>query len=299
MPIKPSPAVVRAGQLLQFMARRPSASYSIAELARATDMPRATCDSTLQALAEHGLVVRRGHELRYELGGFCIVLGDAARAANPILNAASVEAEALARALNACVAVSALIGNATRVMAVSDWGPPLGTRPRPGQSVPLSPPFGAVFVAWDRDKAVAWLAEAAGTSADEAPDRWHKALDAIRRRGYSVSLTPARSWVPDPDSAFETALNPPDPEHARRYQAELAERMKHTEYLPMDLEGAEPVRLMQISAPVFDVAGRTAAALMLLGPPHELAIPEVEALGRQVADAAHRAAKAAGSDIPH
>ncbi|MFI5718903.1 helix-turn-helix domain-containing protein [Nocardia sp. NPDC051750] len=295
MPIKPSPAVVRAGQLLQHMARQPSTSYSIAELARATDIPRATCDSALQALAELGLVVRRGPELRYELGGFCIALGDAARAANPILNAAGVEAEGLARTLNACVAVSAPIGNETRVVTVSDWGPPLGLRPRPGQAVPIAPPFGAVFVAWDSTKAAAWLAQADEAAPEEEPDRWQKALDAIRRRGYSISVTPAPHRIRDLDSVFEIALSAPGNEHALRRE-ELAGRMQHTEYLATNIDDEAVIRLTQISAPVFDATGRAAVSLMVMGPQHELTGREVSAIGRQVVDAARRAAKAAGSD---
>ncbi|MEU1981727.1 helix-turn-helix domain-containing protein [Nocardia sp. NPDC019395] len=296
MPIKPSPAVVRAGRLLQHMARQPAASYSIAELARATDIPRATCDSALQALAELGLVVRRGPELRYELGGFCIALGDAARAANPLLNAAGTEAENLARALDACVAVSAPVGNDTRVMSVCDWGPPLGLRPRTGQSVPLHAPFGAVFVAWDSTRAAAWLASADGVPADDAPDRWNNALAAIRRRGYSISIAPERHRAADIDSAFETALDPAAPEQARRHQEELAGRLQHSEYLAVELDDSAPIRLTHVSAPVFDPSGQVAASLMLMGPQHELTAGEVEAIGRQVVDAARRAAKFAGGD---
>ncbi|MFD0853583.1 MarR family transcriptional regulator, partial [Actinomadura adrarensis] len=103
MPINPSPAVLRANRLLWHLARRPAESYSISELARMTGIPRASCDSVLQALADCGLVVRREPELRYALGDFCIALGDAAREANPVLHAAGREAEELARRLSACV----------------------------------------------------------------------------------------------------------------------------------------------------------------------------------------------------
>ncbi|MFC5748322.1 helix-turn-helix domain-containing protein [Actinomadura rugatobispora] len=292
MPINPSPAVLRASQLLWHLARRPAESYSVSELARISDIPRATCDSILQALAESGLVVRREPELRYGLGGFCIALGDAARQANPILNAASEEAEELARRLNACVAVSAPVANETRVMAVSDWGPPLGLRPRPGQSMPLVPPFGAVFVAWDDADAAAWLAHAGENRPDEHPERWRKALEAIRRRGYSVSLTRDRASGPAPD--FDTLLTMTDAGDARRRRDELVGLMQHTEYFATAIDDAATVRLTQISAPVFDATGRAAASLMLLGPQHEITGGELEALGRQVLEASRRATKAAG-----
>ena len=103
MPISPSPAVRRACDLLGHLARHPTASFSVSELARVVDVPRATCDAVLQALAEHGFVIRRD-DLRYELGPSCIALGDAARAANPVLQAAAAEAETLARVSGSCTA---------------------------------------------------------------------------------------------------------------------------------------------------------------------------------------------------
>ena len=39
---------------------------------------------------------------------------------------------------------------------VFDFGPAFGARARVGQSIPLVPPFGAVFVAWDPTDAEQW-----------------------------------------------------------------------------------------------------------------------------------------------
>ncbi|WP_163548060.1 IclR family transcriptional regulator [Candidatus Frankia nodulisporulans] len=293
MPINPSPAVLRAGQLLWLMARHPSESYSVSELARAVDIPRATCDSILQALAEHGLVVRREPGLRYELGAFCIALGDVTRVSNPTLSAASREAEELAQKLGACVAVSARAGTQTRVMSVSDWGPPLGMRPRPGQSMPLVPPFGAVLVAWSEADSAAWLARADDAVASGQTRAWEQALQTIRARGYSITV--ARGNIPDFATAFSLMESAPDMGAARRQQEELVDLMQHTEYLVLvpELDDGVSVRMTQVSAPVLDVAGRVVAALMLLGPNYDLTSREMHALGRQVAEAAQRASKAA------
>src|SRR5438128_10557518 len=105
MPISPSPAVLRAGELLEHLARHPAQGFSVSELARLADVPRATCDSILQALAEHDLVARRAGDLRYELGAGCVAIGDAARSANSILRAAAVETEQLARTMGCGPAV--------------------------------------------------------------------------------------------------------------------------------------------------------------------------------------------------
>ncbi|MBM3661218.1 MAG: helix-turn-helix domain-containing protein, partial [Actinobacteria bacterium] len=65
MPINPSPAVLRAADVLEHLAARPDEAFSVSELAREVGMPRATCDAVLLALAERALVDRRDPDLRY------------------------------------------------------------------------------------------------------------------------------------------------------------------------------------------------------------------------------------------
>src|SRR6202047_1763206 len=151
MPLMPSPAAVRAGDLLTRLAAHPAGALTVTELAKQAGIPRATCNSLLLGLAEH-VFVRRDAARRYELGPACIVAGDAARAARPALAAAAVHGEALARARSLVVAVTITDGDQTRVANVLDFGPPFGIRPRAGDAIALAPPFGASFVAWDADR---------------------------------------------------------------------------------------------------------------------------------------------------
>src|SRR5262245_37710835 len=137
MPINPSPAVLRACEVLAHLAKHPTESFSVSELARQVGVPRATCDAILQALAVHRLVTRRDEDLRYELGPGGIAIGDAACSANPVLRAAKTEAEQLARAIGACVALSVRDGNTARVVEVFDFGPLFTARARVGQVIPL------------------------------------------------------------------------------------------------------------------------------------------------------------------
>ena len=50
MPLEPSPAVLRAADVLEQLAGQPGRSFSVAELAREIDIPRATCHTVLLAL---------------------------------------------------------------------------------------------------------------------------------------------------------------------------------------------------------------------------------------------------------
>jgi len=291
MPIEPSPAVLRAGDVLAQLIEHPQRSFTVSELARRVGFPRATCDAVLQALAVHRLVTRREEDRRYELGPAGIALGEAARVANPWLGAARLEAERLARALGACVSVCVHDGRTARVVESFDFGPLFAVRARVGQAIPLVPPFGAVFVAWSDEDAERWIAAAGADLDPDERERYRDALEAVRRRGYSVSIE-----IPGVASAdtLETLAGVPVSEEARRARDELIRRAMHSAYLAVDLDGEGPVRVGQVSAPVFDRTGRVAASLLVPGPQREVTPAELDALANSLCEASMRATRAAG-----
>jgi DNA-binding IclR family transcriptional regulator len=190
MPIRPSPGVMRAGELLSQLMAHPLKAFTVSELARQLEIPRATCHSLLLGLVAGGFV-RRDGDLRYRLGSACIVLGEAARLANPGLAVAEVHAEQLAKAEKVVVGVTVRDGLETRVARVFDHGAPFGVRPRAGDAIALVPPFGASFVAWDAPADVqAWLDRADPALTPAEAQRYAIALHAVRVRGYSVTVSP-------------------------------------------------------------------------------------------------------------
>jgi len=296
MPISPSPAVLRAGDLLGHLARHPSEAFTVSKLSREVGVPRATCDSILQALAVHDIVVRRDRDLHYELGAGCVALGDAARAANSVLRAAGEEASALALALTCCAAVTVRVGDEARVAEVFDSGPAFGLRAGVGQAIPIVPPFGAVFVAWSDNETDAWLAHVDRRRGRAHLEQCRRAIDAVRRRGYSVAVSVPRR--PELARVIETLATTPDAADALRARDELVGEMQHTEYLPADIDDDARIRLTQMSAPIFDRGGRVVAAIMLLGPDYDLTNAELSALGEHLARAATRATDTAGGRGP-
>jgi DNA-binding IclR family transcriptional regulator len=295
MPISPAPAVLRACDVLQHLARHPTDSFSVSELARDLDMPRATCDAVLQGLAEGGFVVRRD-DLRYELGPACIVLGDAARVANSVLRATCVEAEQLARTLAACTAVSMRHGDGSSVAEVFDFGPTFGLRAQVGQSIPHSPPFGAMYVAWQPHDADEWIARA-GPSLDERErTRYVRALADVRRRGFSVTLSSQRQT--QLESVLSTLADQPNETQAQRTRDELIAKLAHSEYLATDLDADSTMRVSLMAAPVFDRTGRAVTSILLLGPDYEITTAELSARGEALVRAAARATQLAGGQPP-
>jgi DNA-binding IclR family transcriptional regulator len=292
MALQPSPAVVRAGDVLRYLTAHPTRQFTVSELARQLDVPRATCNSLILGLAEGGYV-QRTNGRGYGLGPACIALGDAARVANPALRAASVHAEAMARE-NACVgAVTIRYGQETRVASVFDFGPPFGVRPRAGEAIALVPPFGASFVAWDGDTEIdEWLGRADPPLSSAEADRYRTALAAVRRRRYSVTVDTARQ--PDLADVLERLVGQPDADETRRRRDQVMRFMTHSEYLAAEIDANRTTRLTQISAPVFEPGGEVAASVMLLGPGHEVTADEIAALGGLVVSAAARATRDIG-----
>jgi len=295
MPINPSPAVLRACEMLRHLVEHPNRTFSVSELARAVAVPRATCDAILQALAAQRFVTRSSDDRRYELGPGCIELGEAAQIANPALRAAKFEAEGVARSLAGNIAVSIYDGDAVRVVDVFDFGPLFAVRARVGQAIPLVPPFGAVFVAWNDDDAAAWIARAGDSLEPRERDHYRHALEAIRQRGYSVSIAPPR---PALEEKVDALAGTPENEDARRARDEFIREMMHTAYLPTDLEAEAAVRVGQISAPVFDRTGHVAVSLLMPGPAREITPTEVHALAERLVEAAGRATREAGGLEP-
>jgi DNA-binding IclR family transcriptional regulator len=290
MPLTPSPAVLRAGDLLHHLASRPAQRLTVSELARHVGLPRATCDTLLLALSERGFV-RRDAELRYELGPACVVVGDAAREANPALRAAAEHAEALARRESAVTAVSIRDGEETRLTNVFDFGPPVALRARVGEAIQLVPPFGASFVAWDDDAGITrWLDRADPALSASYAARYRAALDAVRGRGFSVTRVTARQ--PILIDALERLAGDGDVDAARGARDEAVRQMAHSEYLAGELDPEGAVRIAQVSAPVFEPGGRVGASIMLLGPSQEVTADEIAELGARVLAAASAATAA-------
>jgi DNA-binding IclR family transcriptional regulator len=212
-----------------------------------------------------------------------------------VLRAAASEAEQLARSLAACSAVSSRHGDGSSVAEVFDFGPTFGSRAHVGQSIPHSPPFGAVYVAWDPNDAERWIARADASLDERERARFRHALAEVRRRGFSVTVSTPRQ--PELEEVITRAATDPT-EQSRRRRDELISRLAHTEYLATDLEDDAKPRVSHMAAPVFDQRGRAVASILLLGPDYEIDATELHERGDALVRAAARAVQQAGGRAP-
>ena len=297
VPLIASPAVLRACDVLEHLSRHFDEAFSVSDLARRVDMPRATCHSVLLALAERGWVVRSESDRRYSIGPGCIAIGDAARSARSVVADIAPIAEKLARTTKSCVAILMRHQDEVSVAEVFDHGPAFGMRARAGEAIPLVPPFGAVFVAWEDETGVSrWLGRIAAELGKREVRRYRMALAAASRRGYSVTV--ATPVSPALTNLLENLLTGPVPAQRLRQRDQLIRELAKSEYLRTDVDARRPVRMSQMSAPVFDRDGRVASALMLLGPDHEISAVELDALGARLLKAAHAATSRLGGRSP-
>ena len=288
-----SPSVVRASRVLTHLAAHPTSTFTTSDLARSLSIPRATCNSLLLGLAELDLV-RRDDSLTWGLGRGCIALGDAARTADAALRISSTHAEELSCSHSLTTAVSIRDGDRTRVASIFGGGNTAAPRTHAGDSIGLIPPFGASFIAWSTDEEITnWLHRARPALDDAEVSRYRIALEAVRERGFSITVPS------DPQLRFAAALERiGDDPTAQDQINEIFGEIAHSDYLTAELTPTGPVRVTQLSSPVFDAAGHVVSSIMAMGPDRELTTDEAMALGRLVLDASTRATQSLGGQRP-
>jgi DNA-binding IclR family transcriptional regulator len=263
---RPAPAVERTVALLEFLASHPNEAFSLSELARRLDMNKATGHAMVAALTAAGYLLRHPVDKTYSLGPALISVGNAAGSRQfEVVDYARAEMDQVARELHVQCVASAAIGDEIVLLARSGDPEPLGLSVPVGQRLPLVPPLGTVFLAWESPDAIdRWLRRLGPRSGNTALARYREAVATVRRRGYSLGLEPA------PPAGASTRRR-----ELRDAAVEVVEDHPHDEYILLELEKAASYRLSHIAAPVFGADGRVALALTLMGFRHQLSADQV------------------------
>ncbi|MCU1460536.1 MAG: transcriptional regulator, IclR family [Acidimicrobiales bacterium] len=265
---RPAPAVERTVALLEFLAVHPNEAFSLSELARRLDINKATGHAMVAALTDAGYLLRHPVDKTYSLGPALIAIGNAAGARQfEVVDYARREMDQLARELRVQCVASAEMGDEIVLLARSGETEPLSLSVPVGQRLPLVPPLGTVFLAWESPDAIdRWLRRLGPRSGNAALARYREAVATVRRRGYSIGLEPAPA--PGPRASRGRRM-------LRDAAVEVVEDHPHDEYILLELENAASYRLSHIAAPVFGADGRVALALTLMGFRHQLSADQV------------------------
>jgi DNA-binding IclR family transcriptional regulator len=297
MPVVASPAVARALDVLELLSRERAGVATLSELARRLGMPRATCNTVVMALTERGYITRTSDGGRFVIGPACIGLSDAAlvelstAAAQPVLDALAAETGLLAM-------TTTKSGDEMMVTAIAPGArEPLLAAPV-DERVPLRPPFGAAFVAWNSATEVSWWLDRAVPPLDaDERDGYAAVLNTIRARGFSVSVhTPFQRDLAATLEQFTS--DDPVVEDAIRHRDQLLRDMVRSEYLYGELDLDRSYQIAQISAPVFDEHRRPLLLVLLLGPVEPLRAAQVSDLGHRIQRACRRLGEGVAERLP-
>jgi DNA-binding IclR family transcriptional regulator len=283
MSLAPSPTAARVVEILDFLAQRPTDAFTTSQLARALDQNRTTCQAALLSLEAAGWV-RRNAEKAYSLGSAAIVAGQAALAALPFLGDLETELASL-RADFGVEAVASIRSDDQMVVVARD-GPDRTLVPslHVGLTVPLVPPFGLAFVAWDEDAFERWLRRGGDSLTLSDVDRLRRAAAVVRGLGYCVTLDrTTRARLADAIRDLDLASRSPE---ARARRDQLVDSLAHDEYVMLDIEHQADQPVSQIAAPVFGADGRVVATLSVMAFPHELTVEEMPLVAERLRAAA-------------
>lgn len=285
-----SPSVDRVVAVVELLAAEPESGLTLSELCRRLDMSKSTAHAVLGALVDAAWLLRHPDDLTYRLGPSLIAVAGAAAARQlELVDYARGEMRRLAEELDVQCVASSVRGNDIVLLAVAGAPRPLSVHVHAGQRVPLVPPLGTVFMAWSTAPEIdRWLRRLGPDAGEDDLARYRAAVDAVRRRGYAISLEA------DARVLLERALR----EGGDRPVGEIVAELRTQEYLLLELEAAHAYRLSVIAAPVFGPDGDVALALSLFDLPPELTADEVPDLAARLCDAAATVTKAIGGHPP-
>jgi len=198
---RPALSASRSIAVLNFLAANAPEQFTLSDISGALDINLASVHALLNAMEDAGYVFRHPRLRTYGLGTAVVALGSAALQCHPAVACANEEAQRLSTELELSVAVTAAAGDDIVFLGRMGEHRPRDIAAYAGQRIPLSPPVGAVFVAWG-DPA-AWLAKAGDREGMAA------VLDEVRSRGWAASFEPDH-YQPlgllDPEASYDVVM---------------------------------------------------------------------------------------------
>jgi DNA-binding IclR family transcriptional regulator len=240
----------RAIAIVEFLAIRPTETFTVAEVARRVGLNKSTAYTLIRTLRRAGWVFRSPIDLRYGIGPTVIVLGEAAAQALPEVSFARPIMERLASEFSRECVLSTLVGD--EIVVLASTGPSeLGSLwNRPGSKSPCSPPFGSLFVAWQAQQQQQKWFERGRVVSVERFEELAADLALIRRRGFVATLkstVEAQLAQVRRDIQTTTTL-----EDLREIQAKRMSLLTPDEYLVGPEDGVDSLSIRSLQAPIFD-----------------------------------------------
>lgn len=162
---------------------------------------------------------------------------------------------------------------------------------RLGERIPLMPPMGELCLAWEDPKTIdRWLSRA--LPSDECtPDEYRGRLEAVRQRGWSLTM---RGGYRD-EQVFEALREYSAGTYTPAQERQIREIISRTSnsYAPVQLEEGQTYDVDSLLAPVFDAAGKVRLVLRIANLPRNAEASRIQALAQELLSAAQAIGAAA------
>lgn len=290
----PVPAVDRTMSILAFLRDSFDQPRSLSEIARGTDIHKATCAAVLARLVEHRWVLREPDK-SYVLGPQLLSIANAYQRRHPGFALARQEIFNLAERTDLGTSICVAENDELVVLDIAGSVQPAYLPSRVGLHFAFAPPLGNVFKAWSApDEIHAWFS----TMADDYGldlDAQIAAVSRIRARGYALGSEH------DFDIALAAVVRRLERENGDPTRispaAILAERIRA--YRGDDAHATDAEQSVNIIiAPVFDHHGTVVMSIQLLGAPGQIPMSKVDALAARVVSSARRITASIGGAAP-
>lgn len=265
----------RVVEVMNFLAAHPTESFTLSQLAASLGLSNGSAHRLLTTLVKARYLSRHPRLKTYSLGMALVAIGQAALATHRDIDIARREMARLAAELGVQCYATTVVDD--ELLFLAREGTPQSYDPpqQVGERRPFMPPLGLSHVAWaSRQVQEDYLARAPAALSGEARDHLRRALEAVRRRGYSISGSgPAfralRQFTREPvgyqaEETYWAGL--------RQLVADLS--CREIQLLDLAEAGAEGVSY--ITAPVFAPSGEVALELTISGLPASQTVAELE-----------------------
>ncbi|MEQ3549641.1 helix-turn-helix domain-containing protein [Pseudonocardia nematodicida] len=284
------PALDRTMQILELLRNRPLDPMTLSDISRATGIHKATCASTLTTMAAYDMV-RRDESLRYSIGSRFVGLAHAFSRQYPaFFHGREDVVRLVARTELSCAAI-ARDGDDLVILDMLGNAQPAHLRMRTGMRVPLVPPVGTIFKAWEPvAEQDAWIDGMIAEFGGER-DEYVGAIAALRARAFSLG------GEHDFHLALDTALRQATRAHADDRVLEVAMIVadKIRNYSTAT-NGDEPIN--SVIGPIFDAEGRVTMTLNLFGELGSVRRRDLDSIVPSLLGTCARVTQKAGGRLP-
>ena len=287
---RPALSAERAVTVINLLVAHPNERFPLSEIGRRTNINPASLHALLAVLTRSGFVTRHPTSRTYGIGPALIPIGEVARQQSPVIQRAIEYADDFSRTRGFEMAVSVHTESSIIIIDTVGDASPFGPSLHPGQVVPLVPPLGTIFLAWESDERVErWLNSAQPALRPEEREHQMALLESVRKRGYGVGLeSPARRALGE---VFRDRTD-------RGTAVELLTDLAHSPYMLRSMETGRRYDVAGIYAPVFNDSSRVEVAITVVGLPSGLAAEEISEIADEVRGAATVITKQTGGRTP-